>query len=204
MITTADEYYRALFRIQDQNPPSIALLPYSETTYKVDLNKRTIETPKFLSVAKDHKAENIYFEVDRYCDYMDLTTCCCIVQYEAGEGATKRSGIYAVPFYDITTPNAGRENRDKMLVPWCLDGNASMYAGPITYALRFYRLNADGNKFIYNLNTTPVKSEILYGMDVQTEDLSGNFDILPTEYDKILERVVKLENTFDVYWLELY
>lgn len=204
MITTADEYYRELFRIQDQNPPSIALLPYSETTYKVDLNERTIETPKFLSVAKDHKAENIYFEVDRYCDYMDLTTCCCIVQYEAGEGATKRSGIYAVPFYDITTPNAGKENRDKMLVPWCLDGNASMYAGPITYALRFYRLNADGNKFIYNLNTTPVKSEILYGMDVQVEDLSGNFDILPTEYDRILGRVVKLENTFDVYWLELY
>ena len=193
-----------LFHIQSKVTPCLVELPNGKMSYSINLQTREISSPEFLSVQKDHLSNVIYFNVDRFFDYMDLTTCCCIVQYEAGEGSTKRSGIYAVPFYDITTPNAGNVGKEKMLVPWCLDGNASMYAGPITYALRFYRLNSDGNKFVYNLNTTPVKSEILYGMDVQEEDLSGNFDILPSEYDNILNRVVKLENTFDVYWLELY
>jgi hypothetical protein len=227
MITTAEEYYRALFRVQDDNPPTLALLPHAETTYKVDLNKRTIETPEFLSVARDHKAENIYFEVDRFCDYMDLSTCCCIVQYEAGEGETRRSGIYPVPFYDITTPNNRREIenqgqdipeggettetdnpvlyiKDKMLVPWCLDGAATAYPGPITYSLQFYRLNIDGTKFVYNMNTTPVTSEILYGMDVVKENYNGAFDIEPDEYQKILARVVALEGTFDIKWMDMF
>ena len=75
MITTAAEYEKYLSQIYDVNPPTLAvLLPSSEPIYKIDLNKRTVETPDFLSVEKDHRAECLYFIVDRFFDNIDLST----------------------------------------------------------------------------------------------------------------------------------
>ena len=54
------------------------------------------------------------------------------------------------------------------------------------------------------MNTTPVTSEILYGMDVVNEDYNGAFDIEPDEYKKILARVVALEGTFDIKWMDMF
>ena len=76
------EYLEQLHQIQSQNPPSIALLSNAEVIYDVDLSTRKIDSPKFLSVARDHKSETIYFRVDRFFDYMDLTNTICVVQYQ--------------------------------------------------------------------------------------------------------------------------
>lgn len=206
MITTPAEYYRELHLIQNYNAPTIALFANVDNTYKIDVNSRTIESPEFLSVLKDHKAENVYFEIDRFCDYMDLSTCACIVQYMVGEEGNEICGLYPVPFYDITTPNTGSLNRDKMLVPWCLDGRATSVAGPITYSLCFYKLDADGQTFIYNMNTAPAESKILYGLDVTSDDrLSVELAIEENYFKALLERITAVENkTFDLYWIDLY
>ena len=79
MITTIQEYNEALFRIQTENAPILAILPNTENTHKIDLNSRKVSAPEFLSVERDHKSETIYFEIDRFCDYMDLATCACVV-----------------------------------------------------------------------------------------------------------------------------
>ena len=64
MITTPKEYYDLLYRIQDENKPSLAvLLPSNEKIYEIDMNSRKIEAPKYLSVELDHRAETIYFKV---------------------------------------------------------------------------------------------------------------------------------------------
>ena len=48
MITSAQEYFANLYRIQDQNPPTFALLlPSTEKIYDINLNARTIEAPEF-------------------------------------------------------------------------------------------------------------------------------------------------------------
>jgi hypothetical protein len=80
MITTAEEYQKHLWQLQDQNRPvSAILLPSDENVYEIDLNKRTINAPDFLSVKEDHAAETIYFLVDRFYDNMDLSTAACII-----------------------------------------------------------------------------------------------------------------------------
>jgi hypothetical protein len=80
MITTAEEYQKYLWQLQDQNRPvSAILLPSDENVYEIDLNKRTIKAPDFLSVKEDHAAETIYFLVDRFYDNMDLSTAACII-----------------------------------------------------------------------------------------------------------------------------
>ena len=69
MITTPQDYYSKLHLIQDTNKPTIAvLLPSDEKTFNVNLSTRTIDAPEYLSVAKDHLAETIYFVMDRYYD----------------------------------------------------------------------------------------------------------------------------------------
>ena len=101
MITTAEEYLQSLWKINDGNIPTRAiLLPSDETIYEIDLNTRIIKAPKFLSVQKDHASETIYFLVDRMFGETDLSTTSCLIQYINADGI---GGFQIVPFYDITT-----------------------------------------------------------------------------------------------------
>ena len=195
MITTPEKYQDQLWTIQNENPPSLVHLPFAKKIYKVDNTTRTIEAPKSLSVSKDHKAENIYFCVDRFFDYVDLSKMTCIIQYQTSDGST---GIYPVPYYDIQS----YKDEDKMLVPWLVNGNATMCKGKITFTIRFYKLDQENTKFIYNLNYLPATSTVLDGMDVQADDLSGKYDIGPTAYDELVDLVSRLSRQ-DVYWLEI-
>lgn len=203
MITTSTEYAENLWLLQTKTPPRKAILPYAEKIYNIDLKTRTIEAPEFLSILKDHNAESVYFSVPRFIDYMDLAETTCIIQYKLSNGFT---GIYQVPFYDITTHNT--PGMEKIIFPWLLSGEATMISGPIEYAIRFYTI-ADCStptekkfKFLYNLNTIPATSKVLYGMDVQNEDLDGKFDLAPTIYDAVMATLDKLQKQ-DIYWIEL-
>lgn len=105
MITTAEEYQKYLWQLQDKNKPvSAILLPSDENIYEIDLNSRIINAPEFLSVKKDHAAETIYFLVDRFYDNMDLANTACVVQYINAAGEER---FFPVPFYDITTFSNG-------------------------------------------------------------------------------------------------
>ena len=127
------------------------------------MSTRTINSPKFLSVAKDHQAEVIYFVMDRYFDYMDLSTTVCIIQYLT-PAPESMPYIYIVPYYDVSS--LATEN--KMIIPWNIDGAATQKKGKVKYSIRFYQLEGEGPaaKLIYNLNTLPAESEVLYGLDV--------------------------------------
>lgn len=182
MITTPQDYYSKLYFIQDTNQPTHAvLLPTEEKIYNVDLNTRKVETPNYLSIEKDHFAETIYFLVDRYYDNIDLATTTCIVQYI---NAANEPRIYAVPFMDIYTYEG------KILLPWCIEGEATKKSGNIQYSLKFYHTfkDKDGNiLFDFNLNTAVAKSKILAGLDVVKQD--PNYDYLASEIEKALARV---------------
>ena len=165
-ITTQEEYYQELYRIQDENfPVNAVLLPSDERIYKVNLNNRTVEVPEYLSVVKDHKAETVYFEMDRFLDYMDLTNLTCVIQYV---NADNKSFYYPVPFYDVTTRSGYDEQgnwKDKLLIPWVIDGNATVKKGPVMFSIRFYRIDPANRQFVYNLTTKPAKGQVLHGMD---------------------------------------
>ena len=80
MITTQEEYNRLLYKVQDENAPTTAvLIPSTERIFNIDLNTRTIEAPEFLSVEHDHSAETIYFVIDRYFDSWDLSNSTCVI-----------------------------------------------------------------------------------------------------------------------------
>jgi hypothetical protein len=85
----------------------------------------------------------------------------CVIQYINAEG---EGYVYVVPYYDLTT------YKDKILFPWAIGGNATKSAGTIEYSIRFYKIDKRGNYFLYNMSTIPVKSKILYGMDISESE----------------------------------
>lgn len=198
MITPNDEYFNNQWLLNSVNPPHLAiLLPASETIYEINLNKRTVKGPDYVSVEQDHQSEIIYFKVDRYYDTMDLSDTICIIQYT--NKSTKKSGCYAVPFYDIITLSIETEEeyQPKILFPWCIDGLASEKAGILEYSIRFLKVGED-NKIIYNLNTIPTQTKILTGLN------PNNFQepIQPdaTTLENLLNRVSTLEKDYELYW----
>lgn len=186
------DYLSHLYMIQSQNPPSLVLFPESKRIYDIDLSQRKIESPEFLSVSKDHKSETIYFRIDRYHNYMDLSNTTCVIQYVTPDGAAH---VYSVPFFDITTE---KENK-KMLFPWCVDGAATKNKGIVSYSIRFYIIEEQEQEYylVYNMSTQVAKSEVLHGM--QVSELNKDFAISAEGYDYLLSLIQNI-NRDGVYW----
>ena len=69
MVTNMQEYYDLLYRIQDQNKPSLAvLIPSTETIYDVDLSTRTINGPASLGVEPVLRPALLSFILNKYND----------------------------------------------------------------------------------------------------------------------------------------
>jgi hypothetical protein len=211
MITTAEEYnkYKYLLSEHKNTPIAGIRLPSDETIYNIDLNKRTIEAPEFLSVTTDHYAETIYFKADRYFDNMDLTNTICVVQF-VNENAKDEEGkpaggyIYPVPFYDVDTIDP--ENKNKILIPWCIAGPATAAAGPITFSIRFYLLDSEKKDYLYNLSTMPAQSKILHGMDItKINDNNDNYHIFVNQYDDIISHINDIKTNLEttIYWIDV-
>ena len=197
MITTPKEYMEKLWLAQTENFPRKAILPYAEKIYEIDLKTRKIDSPKFLSVLKDHSAESVYFSVPRYVDYMDLAETACVIQYKRADG---KVGMYHVPYYDITSQND--PGRERLIFPWLLSGYVTEISGNIEYSIKFFRINEAGTKYLYNLNTLPATSAILYGLDVQSEDFGNELLITPSAHEDLLDKISQLQNR-DIYWISM-
>lgn len=179
MITTPQEYYEKLAQIDELSKSQVALLmPHDERIYNIDLNARTIDAPEFLSVEADHRAETIYFLVDRFYDNVDLSTTNCIIHYINADGEAR---VYPVPFLDIETFSED----NKMLIPWLIEGAATKAAGKVTYAVKFFKIIREDNQpaVSYELNTLLATSQVLHGMDIA--DALHEFDVHTFyEYDE--------------------
>ena len=198
MITNSNDYEEMLWELQSSAPTRKAiLLPKNEKIYDIDLTTRKISVPKFLSVAKDHYAETIYFKFDRYFDYMDLTTKACIIRFTNANGDNY---IYPVPYYDTET--LAYEN--KVLIPWCIQGAATAKAGIVKFAICWYSTN-ENKKISYSFNTLVAEGTILEGqnnLDTNLDDVSVNLD------SSLLELIQRLEydyshETFTLYWRDV-
>jgi hypothetical protein len=176
----------------NNNKPILSIiLPSDERTFDVDLSKREIYVPTFLSVAKDHRAETVYFLVDRYYEQQDLADTCCMIEFinAAGEG-----GFYPVPFYDISTYKI----EGKMLIPWSIEGFVTRVAGPVQFALRFYRLNETGQSFVYNVRTKVATAEVLNGLDESVIHAAGMDEDQSVAFELHLNEKIE-RNTHTIY-----
>lgn len=226
MITSKEEYDKRLFEIQNQLSESVPqkalLIPANEPIYEIDLAKREIETPDFLSVSKDHTAETIYFKVDRYYEHMDLTNTICVIEYI---NAANEAHLYIVPYYDTMTYSQWNKKigqfdvSPKIIFPWVISGYATKSPGIIKYAIKFYHIDRERStlkEYFYDfiLNTIPVESKILYGLDENKElDIDNDDYLSATTISGQIENSIqgardllnelKENGALNLYWLEV-
>ena len=188
-----------LFTIQNQQVPDLSeFFGDEKKLYEIDLNSRTIKSPDFLSIRKDHQATVIYFCLDRFYDYIDLSTTTGVIQYVLPGEETLRT--YPIPFYDIYTLS----DYNKMIIPWTISNVITDKDGDIQYAVRFYKITGDtlsDLKFSYNLNTLPATSKILYGLDADFSEIDEELSELAnpkpvSKYEELLSKI----NDNKLYW----
>ena len=183
-----------LYEIASQNSPNIVELPNAKKNmYEVNLSTREIDSPKFLSLNAEHRAEVVYFVMDRFYDYMDLINTTCVIQYIAPDN---KPYVYVVPFYDIYT----FRYLNKMIIPWNIDGAATQKAGLLIYSIRFYKLAGEGEyaELVYNLNTLPAQSEILESLNVDPLN-KEEVDFQTEAYEYLMSEMSKLSRK-ELYW----
>lgn len=220
MITSLQEYYNLLYLIQDENPPEMAvLIPGNEPLLRIDLDTRKIEAPEYLSVATDHRAETVYFSVNRYFDNVDLSTMSCVIQFINANG---ESGLYVVPFYDTTSagPNT-------MLIPWVIEGAVTAAAGKVVFSVQFFRVSEGSAKYSYNLNTLPSSSKVLEGnkfdqtavIEAFEDGLGKTLEELRNEdkidftyvnsnlvaaYEALINKMDDIKGALNLYWIDAF
>lgn len=197
MITSPQDYYKALQSIKNKNKPQYAiLLPKDETIYNIDLNKREVEAPPFLGLINDNYAETIYFKVDRFFDNMDLADTTCSIQYTNSGIENDEGRSYLVPFFDIYT----YKDQNKILLPWQISGEVARASGIVNFSFRFFKLN-DRNQYVYNLNTKTATSKVLSTLDLelsQYDDEYKNSDIITN----LQHSINVLSGQIGIYWTE--
>lgn len=192
MITDSKEYLGLLYKIQDENPPSVAVLaPAYEPFIEIDWGTRTIHAPEYISVKSDHRSETVFFKMGRYYDMVDLSRMCGIIQYinAAGEGR-----VYKIPFYDVDTCS----DENMILFPWVIEGEATKAAGEIQFSIRFYELDTSGNYLTYNLNTLPAKSKILEGINLKYDEVYHEIQLTALTYQKGKYYKLLKNNTYEL------
>ena len=204
-----NSYENLLFELQtyedkDSNSyPQIAnLLPSDDQIFELDLNARTVDLPQFLSVEYDHNAEVVYFKCPRYYEGTDLAGTTCVIQYINAAG---KAGLYWVPYFDVSHYDIDPEDEEAitpmLLVPWSIGGLATQVSGLVTFNLRFYNMDTQG-EFVFNLSTRPTKGEILHGLDLTDEQLE-TFKLDPQAIDEIYMALKMVQENATTYWVEL-
>lgn len=189
-------FKQTLYELQTSNSKELINFnfPSDQKFFYIDLNTRKIEAPENLSVRFDHNAETVFFVVDRYFDTVDLTKQQCIIQYQnANPNLSQSAYLYYVPYYSLI------ESDTKIIFPWIIEGAATAYTGDVLFSVRFYTLNESGEEFLYNLNTIPNKSKVLYGMDASGILSDYIYEVDPAQeiFNKIIvleEKILNLEN----------
>lgn len=191
MAATSESVVKQLLKAMTENTKTIlTVIPSDAEIINIDLNKREIQLGSsaysdFISVAREHYAETIYFRVPRYFDGVDLLRMSVVVEYTNAAGESRVAPILVE---DVTS------EPDYILFGWCIHGDATRVAGNLKFAIRFYSINLGTGEFVYSLRTLPVTGKIMYGVN-------ENFDEQEVLYSQSLEQIIdELKQKSMIYW----
>lgn len=155
-ITSLEEYFSWLKILT--NPENVdeeeklsrrkyTVLPLDEEHFVINANTRAINIPaefkkNGLAVQGDHLAEIVYFEIDRYFDYMDLNNCEIFIQWEApGKNANGEiiKGVSRAYVRDIESKPG------KLIFGWAISDVITEIAGNLKLSVRFFEWNDPAN-----------------------------------------------------------
>lgn len=191
MAATNEKLVIQLLKAMAENSRTIVtVVPPDTEIVNIDLNTREIQLGSsahsdFISVAREHYAETIYFRVPRYFDGVDLLRMSVVVEYVNAAGESRMAPILVE---DVTSEPG------YIIFGWCIHGDATRVAGNLKFAIRFYSINLNTNEFVYSLRTLPAIGKIMYG----TPD---DFEEQESLYSEELQQIIEsLKQKSMIYW----
>lgn len=179
--TSLDEYFAHMADLYSLNINYI-MVPLDEETegiFKINANDRTITIPsqfsKCAAVQSDEMCEIAVFTIDRYYDFQDLDGVSICVQWV---NANDEEGISHIQLKDLETFPG------KLRFGWPLTSDITKKAGPVQFAVRFYKAVTDETgkitNYHYLLNTltstiTVRPSLTIDNPKIEEENVSGLF-----------------------------
>ena len=170
-VDNLDAFYGSIEEIAALDPKFLRL-PLDEPLFEIDANTRKIAVPaefksNGVSVQKDHLAEVIFFRIERYFDYTDLSTCNIVINWKMGskEGKTTRF----IKFEKVFTID---ETKASCIVfGWPINDIVTEKSGALTFAVEFFKTEGSGEneKVIYRFNTLPVSVNIKDGLVISDD-----------------------------------
>lgn len=197
-IVLAENYWQQLKHIQDNQSKELTKIVTPESGFfEIDLNSREITPPvefkDFFAIEREHFAETIYFEVDRYFDDVDLTMTNIIVEYVNADGLAR---IFPAVLIDYQT------NPGHLRFGWTVGSDATINAGTLTFSVRFYSVDPEKQIFTYSLSTVPYQTKILEGL----RDKEGNQINALEGYDfesNVMAGLIQQINDNRMRWINL-
>lgn len=204
MKVSPDEYKQLIYNAADPNNfINELLIPLDEPIYQIDLNKRTSEAPTLLGVSGEHDAEVFWFQTNRFFDNFDLSEAVILVQYcnADNEKFVHLTSPIVVASDDYRARGINTDS-EKILIAWPVGKDVTKKAGTIEFSFQFFRLNKGGEEFAYIINTQPVKSKVVAGMDMDVGfDTESN--PIADQLEAISDRLAQFSNDYTLYWLEV-
>ena len=202
MITGSEEYKLFLASIANSyNPPTMRMrVPTDEPIYEINLNSRAASAPAILGVEADHEADLVYFQMDRFFDSVDLSTCIGMVQFR---NAKNEEYYYVIPYYDIDSI------RGKIIFAWDIQSPVTKYGGTVQFSFKFFRVSPTSGELLYELNTLVAKSRVLVGW-ANKNGANHNYNALTAEdilvnndFINKLAQLEQIQKNLAIYWIDV-
>ena len=200
MITSSEEYNRFLANIAQADPSILKMrIPTTEPIYEINLNTRKISAPPFIGVEGDHKAEYVFFQMDRYFDLIDLSEAIGMIVFK---NAKNEEYYQIIPYYDIYSI------KGKIIFPWAIQAPAVMYSGTVSFSFKFFKIDPTSQELIYELNTTIANTKVLVGWANTTTNhtyntLSPESIILDNATLEKLNQILRTAQYTKIYWTDV-
>lgn len=141
-----------------QLDPKFLRLPLDEPLFEIDADTRKINIPDVfrtngLSVQGDHLAETVFFSIDKYFDYMDLSLTNITINWKMGDKVGKTKSF--IMSKDIIP--------GKIVFGWPVHNIITAKSGALTFAVEFNKVDDNGN-ITYNFNTLAATINIKDGL----------------------------------------
>ena len=111
----------------------------------IDGNTRTVtnasETTNLL-IQHDHNSERFTFELPRYIDGHDMSSCNVVQVHYINIDSVTQQRYYGV--YEIDDMQIDPQNNDVVTCSWLISANATRYVGNLSFVLRFACVADDG------------------------------------------------------------
>lgn len=183
-VNNLDAFYGSIEEIAAVDPKFLRL-PLDEPLFDIDANSRKITVPaefksNGVSVQRDHLAEVIFFRIERYFDYTDLSTCDIVINWKMGakEGKTTRF----IKFEKVFTIDETQSSY--VVFGWPINDIVTEKSGTLSFAVEFFKTEGTGDskEVIYRFNTLPATINVKDGLiiDENIEPLVLDSDIIKT------------------------